>query len=135
MDRIELTSRAAVASAVGWILPKRHAHDTRLSRNRDAGVRAEWDRPRMALLAKAILRCGDFLRDFSRKRVGYEKKRQFEMLRNELSTLFVRISAVLSPYGRFLVLRLPGDEPVHDAWESLQRWMIDECRQSLLAGK
>jgi hypothetical protein len=57
------------------------------------------------------------------------------MLRNDLSTLFVRISAVLSPYGRFLALRLPGDGPAHDAWESLQRWMVDECRQSLLAGK
>lgn len=134
LERAELTARNAVSSFCAWVIPRRNPHDTRLRRKKDAAVRAEWDRYR-ALVAKALLRCCNVIREFARKRAAFVRRQEFEMLRNELSSMFVRVAAMMEPYGRFLSSDLVGGGPVQESWEALKQWLADECRQSLLAGK
>lgn len=121
-------------------LLRRHPHDTRLRRKKDAAAREEWDDDiKRMLVTESVIQCEAALLEFEENRHLLEMASRCKQtfgddpkirLRDELSFLFAKIARELEGYGPFLCAEIGG--PVGQAFEELvKQRLIEECRLTI----
>lgn len=122
-------------------LLRRHPHDTRLRRKKDAAAREEWDDDiKRMLVTESVIQCESALLEFEENRHLLEMASRCKQtvgggdpkirLRDELSFLFAKIARELEGYGPFLCAEVGG--PVGQAFEEeVKQRLIEECRLTI----